>query len=126
MKLIVAETESQALRADVIRRPGLITSRLGVVETQRAIRRTKPAPLAEMRAVLESVDVIELSPELMTRAAGLPPVELRTLDAIHLATLLMLGSTALDVVTYDDRLLSAVRQHGFAAHQPGRADPQQL
>lgn len=126
MKLIVAEAESRALRMDVIRRPGLMTSRLGVVETERAIRRTKPAPLTEMRAVLESVDVIELSPELMTRAAGLTPVELRTLDAIHLATLLMLGSTELDVVTYDDRLLSAVRQRGFAVRQPGRADQQQL
>jgi uncharacterized protein len=103
-----------------------MTSRLGVVETERAIRRTTPAPLTEMRAVLESVDVIELSPELMTRAARLTPVELRTLDAIHLATLLMLGSTEFDVVTYDDRLLSALKQHGFAVHQPGRADQQQV
>lgn len=99
-----------------------MTSRLGVVETERAIRRTRPAPLAEMRAVLESVDVIELSPELMSRAAGLTPVALRTLDAIHLATLLMLGSSELDVVTYDDRLLSAVRQYGFPVRQPGRGD----
>jgi predicted nucleic acid-binding protein len=118
VKLIVREPDSVALRADVVRRPGLITSRLGAVEAERAIRRTDPPPLAEMRTVLDTVDLIELSPALMVQAAALAPVDLRTLDAIHLATLLLVGAADLDVITYDDRLAAAARQHGFTVVQP--------
>jgi uncharacterized protein len=107
VKLVVREAESGALRADLHRRSGLATSRLGVVEAERAIRRTMAPPLAEMRAVFDTVDIVEVSPSLMAQAGGLTPVHLRTLDAIHLATLLLLGAADLDVVTYDDRLVAA-------------------
>jgi predicted nucleic acid-binding protein len=113
VKLIVQEAESPALRADVAARPALITSRLGTVEAERAVRRAPRPPLVQMRAVIDTVDVIELSPSLMTHAASLAPAELRTLDAIHLATLLLLGAAELDVITYDERLAAAARQHGF-------------
>lgn len=106
------------MRADVVRRPGLITSRLGAVETERAIRRLPSPPLTEMRVVLDTVDLVEISPALMTQAAALAPPELRTLDAIHLATLLLVGAANLDVITYDDRLATAARQHGFTVVRP--------
>lgn len=122
VKLIVREAESDVLRADVAARPRPISSRLGAVETERAIRRASPLPSAVMREVLDTVDLIELSPPLMARAGALTPVELRTLDAIHLATLLLLGAADLDVVTYDDRLATAARQHGFTVLQPGHPD----
>jgi uncharacterized protein len=72
-----------------------------------------------MRAVFDTVDVIEISPALLTQAATITPTELRTLDAIHLATLLLVGSDDLDVITYDSRLAAAARQHGFVIVQPG-------
>jgi hypothetical protein len=118
VKLVVREAESAALRADLHGRSGLVTSRLGVVEAERAIRRTTAPPPAEMRAVFDTVDIVELSPSLMAQAGALTPVELRTLDAIHLATLLLLGAADMDVVTYDDRLVAAARQHGFTVVQP--------
>jgi predicted nucleic acid-binding protein len=120
VKLVVREAESGALRADLHGRSGLATSRLGVVEAERAIRRTMAPPLAEMRAVFDTVDIVEVSPSLMAQAGALTPVQLRTLDAIHLATLLLLGAADLDVVTYDDRLVAAARDHGFTVVQPGR------
>ena len=118
VKLVVHEAESEALRADLHGRSSLVTSRLGVVEAERAIRRTTTPPFAEMRVVFETVDVVEVSPSLMAQAGSLTPVALRTLDAIHLATLLLLGAADLDAVTYDDRLVAAARQHGFTVVQP--------
>jgi predicted nucleic acid-binding protein len=106
----------------VAARPRLISSRLGAVEAERAVRRVSPLPGAELREVLDTVDLIELSPPLMARAGALTPAELRTLDAIHLATLLLLGPADLDVVTYDDRLATAARQHGFTVLQPGHSE----
>lgn len=43
---------------------------------------------------------------------------LRTLDSVHLATALSLGGDLGVVVAYDERLLSAARDHGLAASSP--------
>jgi uncharacterized protein len=121
VKLVVREAESATLRADLRLRPALISSRLGAVETERAIRRTDPSLTAQLRAVLEVVDLIELTPALLAQAATLAPPDLRTLDALHLATLLLLGATEVDVITYDDRLAAAARGQGFTVVRPGWA-----
>ncbi len=57
--------------------------------------------------------------EIPERAAGLEPPELRTLDAIHPASALSLGSDLLAFVTYDDRQLAAARKAGLPVTSPG-------
>jgi predicted nucleic acid-binding protein len=44
---------------------------------------------------------------------------LRTLDAIHLATVLTLGDDLLHLVTYDERLAHAGVEAGVAVVAPG-------
>jgi hypothetical protein len=46
------------------------------------------------------------------------PVELRSLDAIHLATAQQLGADLARIVTYDDRMAVAANQLGLTTARP--------
>jgi predicted nucleic acid-binding protein len=52
-------------------------------------------------------------------ASRLAPAELRTLDAIHIASALSPGADLLAFVTYDDRQRDAPRKAGLPLVQPG-------
>jgi predicted nucleic acid-binding protein len=51
-------------------------------------------------------------------AAMLPPAELRSLDAIHLATASQLGASLARVVTYDERMAGAAQALGWTVAAP--------
>jgi predicted nucleic acid-binding protein len=59
-----------------------------------------------------------LSDRVLAIAGGLLPPELRSLDAIHLATASLLGETLGKVVTYDARMADAARQLGWSVVAP--------
>jgi predicted nucleic acid-binding protein len=61
---------------------------------------------------------MDVTPAILAKAAELAPRELRTLDAIHLATALSASDPTLDFVTYDARLARAATAHGFSVHAP--------
>jgi predicted nucleic acid-binding protein len=48
----------------------------------------------------------------------LPPAELRSLDAIHLATVAQLRASIARIVTYDERMVVAADAAGFAVASP--------
>ena len=53
------------------------------------------------------------------RARGeISPAEVRSLDAIHLASALSLGSDLGVIVAYDERLLDAARTQGLPTSSP--------
>ena len=62
-------------------------------------------------ARLYRVNLVELSERVLTRALEPFPVALRTLDALHLATMDFLGRRGeeIELASYDNRLLSAAR-----------------
>ena len=55
---------------------------------------------------------------LLDSAATMNPPELRSLNAIHLAAALSLGSDLGVLVAYDERLAEAARQQGLTVHSP--------
>lgn len=65
----------------------------------------------EARALLGRVALIELAPPILARALDPFPVPVRTLDALHLASLEFLRSRGqtVELATYDDRLALAAR-----------------
>ena len=73
--------------------------------------------------VLEGIGVDTVSPTVIARAASYPDSELRSLDAIHLATAEHVASAtteALDAfLAYDERLVAAARKIGLPAAAPG-------
>ena len=95
------------------------TSALGATELIRACRRAlSKKQLTQVEDVLGAVVLMDVTPAILARAAELAPRELRTLDAIHLATALSASDTSLDFITCDARLAQAARAHGFTVHAP--------
>lgn len=115
VKLVRPEPETDALRRFLGDpwRPMLI-SELAVTEVRRASRRVALDP-AEALAACE---VVRLTHDVLERAGELDPPSLRTLDAIHVATALSLGSELDVLVAYDERLLAAAAQHGLPVAAP--------
>jgi predicted nucleic acid-binding protein len=117
VKLVVEEPGSDAMLRWYVESERIVTSRVGVVETSRATRRRQLEP-QRLRQVIASIAVIEFDAVIGDRAAALPPSTMKTLDAIHVATALELGSTLDAFVTYDERLAEAARAAGLPVVAP--------
>jgi hypothetical protein len=65
----------------------------------------------EVRALIGRLALIELDPPVLARALEPFPVPVRTLDALHLASIDFLRSRrqAVELLSYDERLLTAAR-----------------
>lgn len=114
MKLVVEEAESAALRRLLTGWPQRITSALSLVEVPRAAaRREPPVPPARPRQVLAGFTLLPLDHDVLERAATVAG-GLRSLDALHLASALSLGSELGPFIAYDARLNAAAREAGLA------------
>ncbi|OBF88434.1 nucleic acid-binding protein [Mycobacterium sp. 852002-51163_SCH5372311] len=119
-KLVTEEAETAALQSYLQTHAAdtHFTSALTRTELIRAAsRHGPPSAIAHARRLLTRIDVIALTIRLLEVAAVLPPAQLRTLDAIHLAA----AQTAPDLralVTYDVRMAQAAALAGIAVAQP--------
>jgi len=119
VKLAVVESESHGLRSWLDEHgASLASSDLARTELVRAVRRAAPAAIGAARDVLTRVLLIAATPAVFDEAARLDPVELRSLDAVHLAAALALGDDLEGLITYDDRLADAARRLGIAVIAP--------
>lgn len=73
------------------------------------------------RTILSKLVLVNVSPAVRTIAATIEPPTLRALDAIHLATAVMMGAEIAAFVTYDRRLFAAASAAGFTAMAPGQS-----
>jgi len=81
--------------------------------------RTPRRVLQHAEDVLDSFVLMDVTPSILKRAAMLDPPDLRTLDAIHVATALSLDLADLDFIAYDARLSRSARAHGLRTAAPG-------
>jgi predicted nucleic acid-binding protein len=120
VKLVHPESESTALarwlsgRTEVPR----VTSVLTEVEVPRAILRWAPAASARVGPVLATLYRIEITAAVRAAATAFADPLLRSLDAIHLATALQLGTELAAFLTYDKRLLAAAETAGLPTASP--------
>jgi predicted nucleic acid-binding protein len=114
----VREPESTVLRRYLRRRRPLIASALARTEVTRALTPLGPEAVQRGQDVLARVDLVRINDRVLEAAGALLPVELRSLDAIHLATAQQLGAELGPVVTYDDRMAAAARQLGLTIARP--------
>ncbi len=124
VKLVRREPESDAL-ADWLdaRSPMLwVSSTLVEVELPRALRRTEPDLLGDVPGVLARVARYEIDELVRAAAAAYPDPDLRSLDAIHLATARSIFGDHLSAfVSYDRRLLAAAETFGLPTASPAPA-----
>jgi predicted nucleic acid-binding protein len=109
VKLTIEEPESPALRRYLRRRRSLVSSALARTEVARALLALGPASLQRARNVLARCELVRVNDRVLNVAGELRPIEIRTLDAIHLATAQLLGDDLGHLVTYDERMAEAAR-----------------
>lgn len=118
VKLVIAEPESRALRTHLRRRRPLVSSALARTEVLRALLPAGEIALSRGREALRRLDLIRISDRVIDAAGVLEPAQVRSLDAIHLATAQLLGEDLRQVITYDDRMADAARSLGLKTTSP--------
>jgi len=118
VKLVVREPESAALRRYLRRKRPVVSSALARTEVARALLPLGPAAVRRGEEVLASIELARVNDRVLTAAGALLLADLRSLDAIHLATAQQFGTDLARVVTYDDRLATAARALGCAVASP--------
>ncbi len=118
VKLAVREAESLALRRYLRRRGPLVTSSLSRTEVMRALLPGGGDAVAAGRKVLTRLDLVRINNRVLDEAATLLPIQIRSLDAIHLATAGQLGQDLGALVTYDDRMAEAAKHIGHRVVAP--------
>jgi uncharacterized protein len=118
LKLVHPEAESMPLRTWLARHPAdLVSSALIRTEASRALLRCDPAALPQLPVILAVIAQIPVSECVLDRSALLAEPQLRTLEAIHIASALDVpGITTM--LAYDQRLLEAARQAGISVASP--------
>lgn len=118
VKLAVAEPESAALRRYLSRRRTLVSSALARTEVARALMPSGPKAVARGELVLRRIQLVRVNDRVLNEAGRMTPPELRSLDAIHLASARQLGPSLRQIVTYDDRMADAATACGWAVSSP--------
>ncbi|WP_308292023.1 type II toxin-antitoxin system VapC family toxin [Paenarthrobacter sp. A20] len=119
LKLVVEENESEALAAHLqgVRVAGghLVTSMLLYTELHCAARR-RSLPFDSVNDVLAGLNLVDVTRTDLMFASALPG-QLRSADAIHLATAIRLQVDSM--VAYDQELLLAAKESGLMTASPG-------
>ena len=119
VKLVIAEPESRALRRSLQRQPARVTSALARTEVARATTPFGSEAAQRGEAVLRRVEIVRINDRILRLAGSLEPPQLRSLDAIHLATAQLIGSDLKWIITYDDRMAQAATSLGLPVRAPG-------
>jgi len=119
VKFILPEAESDALdqwyHGNEIQ---LLSADLTRTELMRAVRRRNPQHVTLVSEMLVRIGFISLDHSVYDEAGEMPPIELRSLDAIHLAAARLVKSQIAGMLTYDDRLAEAARAIGIRTFSP--------
>ncbi|HEY5252253.1 MAG TPA: type II toxin-antitoxin system VapC family toxin [Acidimicrobiales bacterium] len=120
VKLIFEEAESAALAEWVTLRPEVpkISSDLSIVELLRTCRRVNESAVGNATLLLGGIDLLPVDRAIVEKAASLVPTELRSLNAIHLASALSVKTHLTALVAYDSRLCSAATDSGIEVVSP--------
>ena len=119
VKLVIEEAESEDLEAHLSDGAVLAASRLALVEVPRATGLANPSEEVreETRRLLAACLLVDVSDRVLRNAAALTSREVRTLDAVHLATALYIDAE--ELIAYDRRLLEAADAKGLRIASPG-------
>ena len=118
LKLIFDEKE----RSDLLKvlKTKSITSRVSRIEVSRSVIRLAPKQLELARLELSKIDTFPISAVVLNLAESFGSnINLRTLDSIHVATALILGSGIEGIITYDKAMMKSAKELGIKVIHPG-------
>lgn len=118
LKLIFTEKETPAL--DKVMSNKMVTSTLTRVEVKRAVNRINSTKSKVANDVLAQLQYIELDSQTLNLAEAFSPdVTLRTLDAIHVASVLRISEAVQGIITYDKQMIANAEKMGIKVLSPG-------
>jgi len=111
IKLVIQEPESAALIEFLRKRLQRASSAVARIEVLRSLGRAGATQAERGHAAefLRRLALIRIDDGILESAAQLEPFDLRSLDALHLASALSLQPDLEGMVTYDRRLAAAAR-----------------
>lgn len=120
LKTVFDEPQSPAIHRylDAVDAARFVSSTLLAIEARRGTLRANPRRLPRVDLALLRVAQIEMDGPVVESASRLPDPMLRSLDAIHLATALMIRDDLEVLVSYDQRMLAAAAAHGLPTASP--------
>lgn len=120
VKLFLPEPDSAALTRYLASRPLRVSALLLRTEALRAAVRATLSPqrMLLVRALLDGLVFIGADVTLSDEAGVMSPPELRSLDAMHLASARTLGRKLEALITYDQRLAGAAAWYGMPVVSP--------
>ena len=118
VKLAVSEPESEALRRYIRRRRPLVTSALARTEVGRALLPLGPEATRRGQELVAGIDLVRINDRVLNSAGAMLPPDLRSLDAIHLATAQLFSKDLARIITYDERMIAAAKKLGMVVVAP--------
>lgn len=96
------------------------SSRLSKIEVRRTVARLVPTKTAEVNLELDKINFLPISnPILMAAENFSSEITLRTLDAIHIATVMSLEGSIEGFITYDRQMITNAKLLGIKVISPG-------
>lgn len=118
LKLLISEKESIALVA-FLDAP-VKTSVISRVEVIRSLNRISPEKIAEGQAALSRFEMTPVSSPILMLAENFPvSITLKSLDAIHVATVIFLDKLVEGIITYDKAMIKNAKELGIKVVSPG-------
>jgi uncharacterized protein len=116
-KLVITEPHSAAMH-EAFRATAFTSSAVIVTEFVRAVRRSDPRATAQATERLDRIATVAVNDDILMLAGAIEPPQLRSLDAIHLATALILHPVVSPLITYDRSLAAAATAFGLQVASP--------
>ena len=118
LKLLISEKESIAL-AEFLDAP-VKTSEISRVEVIRSLNRISPEKIADGQAALSRFEMIPVNSSILILAENFPAaITLKSLDALHFATVVFLNKTISGLITYDIAMIKKAKLLGIKVVSPG-------
>lgn len=118
LKLLIVEKESAALTnfIDFTIKSSVLTR----IEIIRVLHKIAPEKIAQAQVILAGIDLTPLNPAILSAAENFAPaITLKSLDALHVASVLFLGAAVEGLITYDKAMIKNAKELGIKVVSPG-------
>lgn len=118
LKLLIVEKESAALTnfIDFTIKSSVLTR----VEIIRVLHKIAPEKIAQAQVILAGIDLTPLNPAILSAAENFAPaITLKSLEALHVASVLFLGAAVEGLITYDKAMIKNAKELGIKVVSPG-------
>ena len=118
LKLLIVERESVDLTdfIDFTLKSSVLTR----VEIIRVLHKIAPEKIAQAQEILVGIDLTPLNPAILSAAENFAPaITLKSLDALHVASVIFLGAAVEGLITYDKATIKNAKELGITVVSPG-------